>query len=249
MDIAAADRVALAKKDGRLGALADLIVWLVITVLASLAVGLLARERVGGEFLIRLAVPAQMIILFVLATVLLRRRGERWRSVGLAWPGSWRRVAGLVIAGYLGVICLNGLLVLLVFPRLGVAPPVFGALGVLKGHPELYVSWLLLAWSSAALGEELQFRGFLWSRLERLFGGGRAAAGATLIVQAGLFGLGHVYQGLGGVLATACAGLVLGAVFLAGRRNLVACMVLHGLIDTVSLTALFLGLVPTPVAS
>ena len=33
---------------------------------------------------------------------------------------------------------------------------------------------------------------------------------------------------------------MLGGVYLAGRRNLVAGMVLHGLIDTVSLTALFL---------
>ena len=236
-------------KGGRLGAIVDLIVWLVVTVGASLAVGLLARDGVGGDLLMRLAVPAQMLILFVLATMLLRRRGERWRSVGFARPRSWRRVAGLVFAGYLGVICLNGLLVLLVFPRLGVAPPAFGALGVMKGDPWLYVSWLLLAWSSAALGEELQFRGFLWSRLERLFGGGRAAAWLALVVQAGLFGLGHAYQGLGGVLVTMCAGLVLGAVFLAGRRNLVACMVLHGVIDTVSLTALFLGLVPTPVVS
>lgn len=247
MDIAT-DRVAQAR-DGRLGALVDLGVWLIVIVGASLTVGLLARNGVGGEFLMRLAAPAQMLILFVLATVLLRRRGERWRSVGFARPSSWRRVAGLVFAGYLGVICLNGLLVLLVFPRLDVAPPAFGALGALKGDPWTYVSWLLLAWSSAALGEELQFRGFLWSRLERLFGGGQLAAFATLIVQAGLFGLGHVYQGLGGVLATMCAGLVLGAVFLAGRRNLAACMVLHGLIDTVSLTALFLGLVPTPVVS
>jgi len=247
MDIAA-DPVTRAG-NGRLGAVVDLTVWLLVTVGASLAVGLLAREDVGGDLLMRLAVPAQMLILFVLATVLLRRRGERWRSMGFARPHAWRRVASLVFAGYLGVIGLNGLLVLLVFPRLGVAPPAFGALGVLKGDPWVYVSWLLLAWSSAALGEELQFRGFLWSRLERLFGGGRAAAWLTLILQAGLFGLGHAYQGLGGVLATMCAGLVLGAVFLAGRRNLVACMVLHGLIDTVSLTALFLGLVPTPVVS
>lgn len=247
MDIAAG-RVTPAG-GGRLGALVDLILWLVVTIGAALAVGLLARADLAGEFLMRLAAPAQMIILFGLATVLLRRRGERWRSVGFARPGSSRRVAGLVIAGYVGVICLNGVLVLLVFPRLGIAAPAFGALGVLKGHPWVYVSWLLLAWSSAALGEELQFRGFLWSRLERLFGGGRAAALATLILQAGLFGLGHVYQGLGGVLATTCAGLVLGAVFLAGSRNLVACMVLHGLIDTVSLTALFLGVIPTPLAS
>ena len=42
---------------------------------------------------------------------------------------------------------------------------------------------------------------------------------------------------------------MLGELFLAGSRNLVACMVLHGVIDTVSLTALFLGVIPTPLAS
>jgi membrane protease YdiL (CAAX protease family) len=54
----------------------------------------------------------------------------------------------------------------------------------------------------------------------------------------------HAYQGLAGVLITGVIGLVLGVVFLLGRRNLVAGIVLHGLLDTISLTLLFLGLAP-----
>jgi membrane protease YdiL (CAAX protease family) len=229
---------------GRRGAAVDLAIWLGVVALVAVGANLFLRGASLGGLLARIAVPAQMIALFALATTLLYRRGERWRSVGLRAPVSLRRVAGLVAAGYLAVAVMNALLVLLVLPKAGIARPAFGAFSELKGHPWTFAYWLVFAWISAGIGEELQFRGFLWSRLERLFGPGRAGAIATLFTQAVLFGLCHLYQGLGGVLATGAAGLALGGVFLAGRRNLVACMVLHGLIDTVSLTVLFLGLIP-----
>jgi membrane protease YdiL (CAAX protease family) len=150
-----------------------------------------------------------------------------------------------VALGYVGAMAVNALGVLLIFPLFHLARPSFGAFGGLKGHPALYAYWLVAAWLSAAIGEELQFRAFLWSRLERLFGGAspngkRWAWIPALIGQAALFGLGHGYQGPAGLIVTGGVGLVLGGVYLAARRNLVACMVLHALIDTVSLTALFL---------
>jgi membrane protease YdiL (CAAX protease family) len=131
-----------------------------------------------------------------------------------------------------------------VLPAFHIALPAFTAFGGLKGHPWTFAYWLLLAWASAALGEELQFRGFLFSRLERLFGGVRGATALAVVAQAVLFGLGHFYQGWGGVLATGALGLLFGGLFLLAPRNLVPGMVLHGLVDTVSLTALYLGVNP-----
>jgi membrane protease YdiL (CAAX protease family) len=232
---------------GRLGAVVDVAIWLGVLVLEAVVVSRLGGRTPSGAFT-RLAAPAEMLVLLIVATMLMRRRGEGWRSVGLAPPASIRRVAGLVVGGYLAAIASNAACVLLAFPALGLSPPSFGALGALQGHPWAFAQWLVVAWVSAAVGEELQFRGFLWSRIERLFGGGRWAVAPTLVVQAGLFGLGHIYQGLGGALVTGGMGLVLGVVFLAGRRNLVGCMVLHGLIDTISLTAMFFGAVPTAAA-
>jgi membrane protease YdiL (CAAX protease family) len=102
-----------------------------------------------------------------------------------------------------------------------------------------------VSWTSAALGEELLFRGFFRSRLERLFGGRAPWAGVGAVLgQAVLFGLAHDNQGLGGILLTATSGLMLGVVCLAGQRNLIACIVLHALIDTISLTVVFLGAAP-----
>jgi membrane protease YdiL (CAAX protease family) len=218
--------------------LLDLTVWLVLVVGLTLGVTLLSRAPGGGPPAI-LAAPAQMILLFLATSALLARRGEGWGSLGLFKPIRPGRAVALVGLGYLAAIGLNALMVLLVFPHLGLARPNFGAFGAIQGRVGGYLSWLLVAWSSAAIGEELQFRGFLWSRLERLYGEGPGATRGALVTQAALFGLGHLYQGPAGVLVTGVLGLVLGTVYLAGRRSLLPCMLLHALIDTISLTALF----------
>ena len=222
----------------------DIALWSALIVVITVAPAALGLKVHGGGWLLRGLAAANMIALFALSTVLLRRRGQTWGSVGLRRPTSVWRVVLLVAAGYVATLVVNGLLQLWVFPALKIARPALGAFGGLKGHPGSFAFWLVYAWTSAAVGEEMQFRGFLWARLERLFGEGRLAVALTMAIQAVLFGLGHVYQGLGGVLATGGIGLVMGGVYLAGRRNLVACMVLHALIDTISLTLLFSGLVP-----
>ncbi len=235
----------LAQQGGRRGAALDLAIWLGIIALALVGASFGRRLGVPEQAWAMVAAPGQMLVLVIATTLLLRRRGETWASLGFSRPRSARQVAGLVALGYGGALVVNALGVLLIFPLFNLPRPSFGAFGELKGHPGLYAYWLVAAWLSAAIGEELQFRAFLWSRLERLFGGA-PANGKTwtwipaLIGQAALFGLGHGYQGPAGLIVTAGLGLVLGGVYLAARRNLVACMVLHGLIDTVSLTALFL---------
>jgi hypothetical protein len=65
--------------------------------------------------------------------------------------------------------------------------------------------------------------------------------------QAARFGISHAYQGLSGILLTGATGLVIGIVYIASRRNLLVCILLHGLVDTVSLTALFFGVMPNAV--
>lgn len=60
-------------------------------------------------------------------------------------------------------------------------------------------------------------------------------------MQALLFGLGHAYLGPRGVMNAASIGLVSGAVYWASGRNLWPLIVAHGLIDSVSLTLLRLG--------
>jgi CAAX protease family protein len=101
---------------------------------------------------------------------------------------------------------------------------------------------LPLGWGTAAFGEELIYRGFLNTRLSVAFGGGRSAVALAAVGQALLFGLGHTYLGPLGVMNATAIGLVSGGVYLAGDRNLWPVIIAHGLVDSVGITTLYLGL-------
>lgn len=111
------------------------------------------------------------------------------------------------------------------------------------------IAWLLpivflLMFLTAGFTEELFFRGFLQPRLERLTGS--AAAGLVLASLCfGLYHLPYAYlnprwpsAGDWGAAWTAAlgqgvpGGLILGGVYLGSRRNVVACAVVHALINT-----------------
>ena len=216
---------------------------LAISLVAAIALALFSTEQaVGGDWLQRAAVPARMLFLVLAATLLLRWSGASWRDVGLPRPASWWRTSGLVVGGYVAVGLMFALTTQLLLPALGVAPKTISLFAALEGNAAEYLYWLLpVAWGSAAFGEELVFRGYLQSRLQSAMGGAKGAAAAALLLQGLIFGALHAYQGLGGAIIAGTTGLVLGGVYLAARKNLWAPIILHGLVDTVTLTAVFLG--------
>jgi membrane protease YdiL (CAAX protease family) len=56
-----------------------------------------------------------------------------------------------------------------------------------------------------------------------------------------LFAYGHYYKGPSGIIDSGIAGLILGAAYMLGRRNLWACIFTHGLIDTFGIIDAFFG--------
>jgi membrane protease YdiL (CAAX protease family) len=59
-----------------------------------------------------------------------------------------------------------------------------------------------------------------------------------------LFGVVHLYQGLSGIVATGITGLVFGGLYLASGRNLWACVIAHGVLDTAGFVMMYLGIYP-----
>jgi len=228
----------------RLGALLDLVIWSAFLWLPSLALKWLGIRPSASLLFTPLFTLGWMTLLVLVTTWLLTRRGESWRSVGFTGRLTIGRTAALVFGGYVAVIVLNLILVLLVLPALHVHRPSLAMLAPMSHQPAIFAVWLVVGWVSAAFGEELQFRGFLLSRLERLIGRGGPATALAVLLQAVVFGVGHGYQGLGGMLQTGALGLLFGGIFLLARRNLVPGMLLHALVDSVALTLLFLGFAP-----
>ncbi len=191
---------------------------------------------------VRVALAVVLLVLpLVVAHLAARRLGRRWRDYGFRPPDRWGRtlVRGVLTVG--AIFLASALVVGPLRTLLDLPAADLSTLDPVRGDPWAFAGLLAAAWITAALGEELLFRGFLMNELADLMGGGAAGWGASAVLTSVVFGAGHFYQGPGGMLATGVIGLVLAAAYLAADRNLWVPVLGHGLLDTISLTVLFLA--------
>jgi membrane protease YdiL (CAAX protease family) len=177
------------------------------------------------------------------ATFFLRRHGKTWADMGLRKPESWFRSLLLSIAGIIVGILAGGLIAGPLVAALGLSPPDFSLFSdVVEGNPTNYVLFLVLVvWGSAAFGEEMLARGFILNRISAITGYNRMGTAIAIVVQAFVFSLGHLYQGAGGAIVVFAVALVFGSLYAVSKRNLVSCILMHGLVDTIAITAIYLG--------
>jgi hypothetical protein len=210
------------------------------------SLALFSADRIVEGGLLAHAWPVlRMGAVLLLLTWLLKRRGESWAELGLRRPQSRRRAALATIGGYFGILAFVALLVL---PALAAAGTPNGAphgFEGLRGNGVELAYWIAVSWLVAGFGEELLARGWLTNRLEQIFGPGRSATAFALVGQAVLFGAAHAWNGIAGVVVAGAVGFGLGLVWLMGGRNLWPAIVIHGLIDSQSFTALYLGVMPS----
>jgi membrane protease YdiL (CAAX protease family) len=199
---------------------------------------------IRGDLQTKLLFIGRIVVLIAAATLLLRLSGRRWADAGL------RKVKPLrfLLAIPLGIAAAFAISFVaeVAVAKLGIQhTPSDDWFLALRGNLGLYLFFLIpVTWGTAALGEEMLFRGFFQDALQRLFGSsGPIATTTAVIAQAVIFGLLHLYQGPAGASAAAALGLAFGFVWWFSGRNLWAGIVLHGIIDSFSITGLYLGLI------
>jgi uncharacterized protein len=172
----------------------------------------------------------QPAITLSLLTLVLYWHGETWTQLGLRRPQDWTKFVRQVAIGML-VMLIAAYLIrnLIIWPfhlqsRLGGFAVVKGNRGALAG----LISYILLA---VGLNEELLFRGFLQTRVERLFRSWPAAAVIAAVITGIIFGLAHELQGPANVVYAGLLGIVLGIIYLRADRNLWVVVILHSLFD------------------
>lgn len=205
----------------------------VVYVAASVpAIALIGQNSIG----VLSSVAMSMAAALLLAWFWLRRDGALGEAWDLSAPDSWPRTLLYGLGATLMIIAWFTLGAMLV-KAIGLdAPDVARVIGWVVESPLTFTLWIIaVAWFAAGLGEELLWRGFLFDRLNRL-GGIEGRLWLALVIQAVLFGLPHIYQGMGGVIITSVVGLFLGWLRIRSGWNLWACVIAHVSVDTVMLS-------------
>ena len=186
--------------------------------------------------------PNEVPILFVLGWISLRWRNGGWKAAGLVRPESWWKTLGIAVAAaaalHLGSELAIGPLASRFWPEPEHSSQIIGA--ATHGWKGALTS-LLVVWTFAAFGEEMDYRGYLLTRGAEILGRSNVGYVVAMIIVAVLFGFGHYYKGPPGVADSTYSGLVLGSAYLLSGRNLWAAILAHGLADTFAVFVLFMG--------
>jgi len=211
-----------------------------------------ARPLSAFEFLLGAAIvighnvfhvlPNEVPILFVLGVVSLRVRSGGWAALGFRRPKSWMILIGIALAAALLRLVLGAVVESVaasIWPA-PIKPP--SGYNQIAGHGWVALKWLGIVWTFAAFGEEISYRGYLVTRAADLGRRSTLAYWLAIVAVSVLFGYGHYYKGPAGVLDSGMAGLILGAAYMLAGRNMWACVLAHGIIDSVGLIAAYAGL-------
>jgi membrane protease YdiL (CAAX protease family) len=180
--------------------------------------------------------------LLLLAWGSLRLRGLRWRDVGLSRYRNWRTTLLLGIGSGVLMELIELFVTQPLLIRLTGKQPDLSDFYALKGNLKLTGIALVLAWTLAAFGEEMVWRGYLMNRVADLGNRSRIAWAVSLVLVNAAFGFAHSYQGITGIIDEGFMGLLLGLLYLA--TNLSVPIVAHGVADTIDVLLLFTGKYP-----
>lgn len=211
------------------------------------------RLAIGIELLIATAiqmlhlariVPTAVIFLFFMGWLSLRLRQSSWRKIGLNHPNNWLRTIGIGLGIAILLQAFSIWVVIPVVQQLTQTPLDLSQFEPLRSNLSFFLISLVASWSYAAFLEEMVYRGYLLNRFIDLVGDSRkgwiwAGVGSSV-----LFGLGHSYQGVSGVVDTFISAGILSFLYFTTKRNLWLPILVHGIKDTIGFALIFFGLYP-----
>lgn len=216
-----------------------------LVIIAAALAGQAAARYVPAELRLFHTVPIFVVQLVpvIVATALLYLARQSWRQLGLFGRGSLARTVLLSLAlSAFAVVMIYGL-GLRIVDALGLPPldvTIFKFL--IEGKPAAYIAFMVVVvWGSAAIGEELVFRGFIMNRFEALFARLPLTLVLAALAQTILFAMAHGYQGPTGLLLSGTTGFFFGLVYYASGRNLLLTILTHGFVNSTFITAIFFG--------
>lgn len=178
-----------------------------------------------------------LLNIFLISSIMLLNKWSlrwSWADLGFKKPKTWWQPILVTVLTLISLIIFS----LYIQPLL-VAQPAIAHLMVLKDNLPLLILALILVWTTAAFLQELVFRAFLIEALDYILGRNAGSIWVALIVSSLIFGLIHGWQGLSGMLATACIGFTFGVAYILNGKRIWPLIMVHGIADTLSLVSIY----------
>ncbi|MFN2603950.1 MAG: lysostaphin resistance A-like protein [Gemmatimonadaceae bacterium] len=161
-----------------------------------------------------------------------------WHELGFVRPRSWVLT---VLGGIVFGVAFKFLMKAIVMPLLG-AEPINQAYHYLAGNRAALPGAIYTLIVAAGFGEEVVYRGFLFTLLRKVFGQGPASQAMIVTTSASIFGLAHYWvQGIAGVEQAVVTGLVFGTMFVVTGQIWIG-MFAHAAFDLTALAMIYLNL-------
>jgi membrane protease YdiL (CAAX protease family) len=147
-------------------------------------------------------------------------------TLGLVVPTGWRGLLATGLAAAGSVLLFVQMVGVIRSPKNDEAlRGQLGSAAIVIPRSAIELRWFAVVGVTAGIVEELFYRAFLFGFLEARIGALSAAIATTIV-----FGLGHLYQGIGGAVKTGFVGAVQQGLYILGGSAW-PCMLLHAAID------------------
>jgi len=168
------------------------------------------------------------VIVGVLTTLaVVRHRGETWSDLGFKRPARWSTVPLWVVGILAAFVAGQTLAPKLLSVLIELPEPDFSRYDAIVGNLPAAIAMALILPLTAAIPEEIMYRGFLIGRLEAIFGGLSAGPVLAVAVQSLVFALIHFAWGIGGILLAGIMGAIWGTAYMLCGRNLWIVIMAH----------------------
>lgn len=179
--------------------------------------------------------------IFILVLLSFWLRKESWQTLGFNKPESWLKTILMGLGVGLGLQLLSFVTEPLITNLTG-SPADLSQFDEITGNPMLFLIYFGLIWTLAAFGEEIAYRGFIVTRLSKIFGSTQTSLIIAVIFSSIIFGIGHYYKGPAGMIDSGISGLTFGFLYIFSGRNLWLSIFAHGFTDTFGLLYFYFGL-------
>lgn len=178
---------------------------------------------------VRYSSQVALVSSLLVITYSLRKRNSSWSSMGFCWPANWTRAIASIVLCVVTIGLVFNFIIQPLFPH--------GANSISKGTEtslyEMLFQLIIIGIGTAAIGEELLFRGLILNNINKIIGKNFVGTVVAILLQAFVFAILH--SGVQGMVSAGVIGIILGVFYIISGRNLIVVMIAHAVPDILSI--------------